>query len=441
MKKLLLLAVLFTCVSASAQNFMVIDASKKTKAIFDYDNPQSYVNVLLWNYNYIPYFNNYYMNENSLSELNNKQRSELFPYVENREEYRMYDEDSESPNFGEYLIEIDPETGLESYTYYPQDTSFIDLKGITRIIIEYKEGAGPLFERVESVIFCKIYNTAYVPVLEFYGNSILNLDGFHFSNAISEDQLLELTKTDSESYWSQIRNAVRNKKGLNTGYAIFPTEDFFLGSIEYRHAPNKVKKVDEFLDLKYSSYDDSDRYPFDFWYRESLTENYKFLDTIINDFDSVEYVLTQSDIPLIDEDWNSETFGEGLITYDSLGYWHYVYPDPEVLFGWVEFTPDGAYAVSSIVDDGSGFYVELEQLMFTKQIDGVEHIVFSQTVDVDWGNLVGKEIIHEREWESWNEEFMSTLEKGKKTDGSKLKNRAKMNMIDSFWYRYYDGDY
>ncbi|NRA10775.1 MAG: hypothetical protein HRT57_02320 [Crocinitomicaceae bacterium] len=100
----------------------------------------------------------------------------------------------------------------------------------------------------------------------------------------------------------------------------------------------------------------------------------------------------------------------------------------------VEFVPDAAYAVSSIVDNGSGFRVELENLIFAKQIDGIEHVVFYQRIDEDWRNLVGKEIIFEQDWVSWNSEFIKVLEKGKKIDGSKLKNRAKMNMIDSFWY-------
>ena len=106
---------------------------------------------------------------------------------------------------------------------------------------------------------------------------------------------------------------------------------FFLWWTKYQYEP---KEFEESNDLKYSYFEDPNRYSFDFWYRETLTKNSKFLDTILNDFDSVEYVLVESSVPQMDNDPMSETYGEDLLILDSTGEWVYIYPDPIIFFGW-----------------------------------------------------------------------------------------------------------
>ncbi len=436
--KNLLLAILLTISSlASSQNFLVIDSSEKTMDIFDYDDPRSFVSVLLWNYNYLSYFDKTGIQPTDLEQLTKEQRAELIPYVGPQSADPVVNNDRQSPGYGDYLIEEDPETGDLSFVYPPRDTVFVDLKGITRMVLEYEEGKEPLLGRITRVTLSKKYAREYVPVVQFEGNEILNLNGFQFFTEILPQDVTESKSSAEKSYWRQLEDSSKiNSDDYYLDLDFFPMSSLFSLWTGMEVLPQCMLAADPREEPYYALYDDPNRFPFDFWYGESLFDRYDFLEELRADFDSLEYDEYQSDVPLLDYDPDSPNFGEYLTVTDSSGIVYFLYPAPEIDFHWVHFTPSKSYAIASLSLEEKGIDIVTEKRMFTRVDATGEHLVLIHDLEDYWRNLAGKEVLDADGWKAWYNSYLKALGKGKKFDGSEATHRQKMNMSASFWKQY-----
>lgn len=435
MNHFLFLIFLTFALNASAQNYIVVDADKNTSQIFNYDDPQSYVSLLLWNRNYIGYLDPVYMQEVDVQKLTKNQRSELIEFIGQPGTIPLIDDDPESENFGNYLL-VTLEGGMQAFVYDAPDTMYTDLKGISRIILEYNEGDAPLVDRVTQVTFCKKYDEKYVPVLRFFDNSILKMKGFQFFSEVETENLVSDKKMPEASYWQQLEDSVRRageNYSINLDY--FPYTSVFSLWTGLDHVPDSYKESNEMNDIYHNVYDDLERFTFDYWYGESLLNNYNFLEVILHDFDSVSYGLYQDDMPLIETDPDSPNFGEVMLVEDSLGDFSFVYADPEPFFKWVDFAPYKSYSIYSIVSTENGLESVLEKLIFTTKDESGEHLVLVHDPTEYWRNLVRKDLAPHKDWNEWYKAYSSALQNGKKYSRDSEKDRKAMNVSESFWYR------
>lgn len=434
MNSIVLTIVLTITVNISAQSYLVIDSSTETSAIFDQEDPRSYMSLLLWNQDYISYFDPVYMQPADLEMLTRKQRFELLKFIGQPGTVPLIDDDPESENFGNHLI-VEMEGGIQSFVYEAPDTTYTDLKGISRIVLEYKDGDSPFIDRVTQVTFCKKYNEKYVPVLRFFDNAILKMDGFQFFSEVDTERLTGAKILREVSYWKQLEDSAKaagDSDAINLDY--FPRSGFS-GWNGFDHLPKVFRESIEMVDLYQCVCDDSKRFPFDYWYGESLRENQDFLDVIFDDFDSITYSVFQDDLPLIELDPNSPNFGEVMLVEDSLGDFSFVYPAPEPFFKWVDFVPYKSYAIHSLVSMENGVRSVLEKLIFTAKDESGEHLVLVHDPTEYWRNLLINDLSPKENWNEWYKAYNSALQRGKKYSRDSEKDRKAMNVSDSFWYR------
>lgn len=425
---------LFFCGFSQAQNYFVIDASAKTAAIFDQEDPKSYMSLLMQNCNYLGFFEKEGINEKDLQTLTNEQRVTLTPYIGRAGDIPLIDMDPRSETFGEELIVYDSLSGAYSYVYPAPDTMYTDLVGVSRILLKYWEGSGPLIDRVSEVVFCKKYADSYVAVLKVAGNSILSLDGFQYMEKLSSSLKESLISESPNGYWQQCKDSalVQGEKYYLDLHYFQMTSTFPIWT-GYDRLPEEVSENSDADWRNYAQFDDLDPLPFDFMYGDSLYNNHEFLSVLLNDFDSVSYVQIDHGEPLIEEDPDLPDFGEFKIVLNESGEYEFLYPAPDVYFRWVEYRPSNCYAISSFVAEGSGMKMQLEKLVFTKNAGAEDHVVSVHNTNKYWQELAGDEVTRQKQWKKRYAEIQKGFTKGKKMNMINVKHLEELNMSPHFW--------
>lgn len=430
----ILLSFLFVFGCSMSQNLLVIDKSEKTAILFDETNPKSFVSLLQWNAPYLGYFDKTGIATNDLQTLSTEQRAALIPFVGPVSELPLVDEDPNSPDFGEYLLYADPETGDVSFVY-DADTMYVDFEGISRIVLEYRDGKQPLLERVVSVTFCKIYTTEYVPVLKVEGNSILSLHGFQFFDQIAPEVHDQHILSTPKGYWDQLRDSSYSQNKFD----VTPTVDYFSGSYlvplwyGYSAQPLEVETYDGVKELSFGRFEELPEYPFDFLYGDSLVFLENSLDLILASFDSVHYFVEEFDTPILDDDPDSPNFGDYMTYLDSNGVLSLVFPEPETYIEWVEFEPYRSYSVSTFKNTGHGLETVVDKMLFSNQDQFGEHLIAIHSLSPYWQEAFPASTLSDFDWKSWYLNYEKCLLKGKKYDAFNKRKRAKLTMSDSFW--------
>lgn len=442
MRFLLAFSFSICCISVFAQTIKVIDKSKKTALLFDESNPKSFVSILKKSQLILNRYGMQGMSSADLDRLTAVQRSNLTRYVGGQIDVPLLDEDPSSPSFGEPLIEMGADGEL--YFVYPSpDTVYIDLTDISRIIIDLhsvENEEGTVTEVVSNVTFCKIYAEEYVPVLSVPGDEILRLSGFTYFEELDEAQHAVLVSDQVGSYWSQLRDSVRNSEDRYfTDLIYMPQELSMFALDDFDTVPDVIRRTEFFGSERVYMNDVEDylgQFPFDYLYGDSLYFEYyvDVLDYMQRRFDSVEYTIYQSDMPLIDADPDSPGFGDYLIYTAPDGKQSFVYDAPEIDFRWIDFSPK-LYWLGTFND--RAFELNPNRLFFV-ELDGEEqHLVGIHRLNDYWSDLVVPTVL-QFDWENWYEAYQNALDSGKMYSAYDKKQRSKLGISETYWSRYAD---
>lgn len=437
----LLVAVLCCMSPLFGQNIKIIDKSKKTAQIFDESDPHSLISLIKADYSTLSYYRKVGISEEDLATLTSEQRRGLTRFYGEQKDVPLIDQDPNSEYFGEPLIEEDSLTGDLYFVYPPPDTLYTDLNGISRIVLEYisYDPSGKSVENIFSVTFCKMYSDTYVPVLRVSGGEILRLSGFEYFAEIGEVETEMLLSEAKGSYWRQLYDSVS-----------YATEDYYLDlnympgrfSMMIRNDYDSIPSVMflyEILGGDGFHYTDGDdyvaRYPFDYFYGDSVRYMKDVVGFMKQRFDPVVYTYYQSEYPLIDEDPDSPNFGNYITKEDENGDVLLLYPAPDIDFQWLGFKPRLYWG--GVFNDREPFGITPDW-MFLVETDGTEqHLVGIHSLNGYWSDLVSKSIV-QYNWQTWHDDLDALVDKAKVYHTYPTKKRSKLNMSESFWRTFDD---
>lgn len=412
--------------NVSAQTIKVIDKSEKTAILFDESNPRSFVNLLMQNVDVLERCEPIGI---PVEDLSATQRKALIPLIGVPGTIPLLVEDPSSPDFGDPLIVTDPVTGMQSFVYDAPDTVFIDLKDVSRMILEFDSDKETGLEKVKSITLAKKYGDQYVPVLRCEGNVLLDPTGFRFWEQVSKEQEEWLVGDRPDSYWNQMRDTFSGVYDRYEELVFFPGE-FALDFHTKYDIPEPLKEVYDVprylrreeiwktlpFDAKLST-------PYGNWLVSEL-------DTLSPYFDTVIYEEYIDPVPLIDEDPNSVNFGEPLIYTSEDGLQFFVYSAPTANISWLGFSPE-MHLISSLVLEGDKVRQHPEYFLMVKVSTDGKHLVAMHQLNAFWEQFAKGSI--SSEWETWYTSFRTALNSGKKRNLQSKKHRKKLNMSEGFW--------
>lgn len=375
----LLFFALFLSSGIFAQKIIVIDKNKNNTALFDVNDPFSLISILSANNDYLGYYNIKGMGYAVASRLTSKELKDIVKYTGQPGTLPIIDEDPNSSNYGDYMIVTLPD-GSESYVYDAPDTVYISFKGITRITFEILESdlptTGNIMESLDKIKLWRKFDS--VPgiqnVLTLNAKELMTMQGLKLIHKVDEAQTKQWTdKTDSNSLWIELKTAILERELLHGTINVdtydgmesfFPETYYALRSLNFESTELiKRSKREE----RYSMF-------YDYKYNEKLLPFTCEYDSIRNEkaafhalFDSCYYDFYYSDMPLIDNDPNSENFGYEIITIDENGLRSYVYPEPEIFYNWIDYSDIVIYMSQVFYEDENGVMrTKIGMLYFAK---------------------------------------------------------------------------
>lgn len=388
MKRRLLAAIacLFA-VTNWAQEVIVIDKNEQNKDIFNYNDPYSLVSLVKFNWieEITP------MDSNSVTHLKEIGMLEsVYSFEEVYSPSPLLDEDPDSPNFGEPLTYLDPETGYITFVYPPPPISYYDVDGITRILIFKGEVQNPVtrerYEGIKEIGFAKKYgiDEKYTITMKIPFSYLMRMDGFKALVNLPEevkDELADLT--NERSLFNQIKKdrfAKRRHKVVfepDTATKDVIKMEYFDPSFQIMsHGFSRFRLPTNSWGEKSKGYNPQGKatkhcfqLPFTSFNEKILADNFEVIDTTV-----------YGRSPLLDEDPSSPNFGEPLTEEDENGNLTFVYPKESYTY-YVDFEPKSAYVLLDFnyvdTQNKRNFGILPEQLLLTGAYEDKEHLIFN----------------------------------------------------------------
>jgi hypothetical protein len=339
---------------------IIIDRNEKNKALFDSNDPLSLMGLLANNeLRQVKFMSP--PTADRIRKAGNKLLSVPVPVEEDC--FFMYmnpliDEDPESPDFGEPLERIDPNTGYAEYIYPEIDSFFYDVQDISRIIV-FKDTVtnavtGEKYIGIDRLGFAKKYpgEKKYDVVFTLDYQELVKMDGYKALVRLSDMEKTWLL--DSLQFLSELEMRANyevdylvsqgdNPSGLNNlpCWMMVERADIwfhdFIDGARFRQAREGFipespwgKRSKEFL-LSASKHVNNDL-PFNTLSATEIRDNFK-----------CQVLDLQTDYEVYDDDPTSERFGMPLLK-EINGKMEKVYQIDSNLI-WVDFRPTNVYAL------------------------------------------------------------------------------------------------
>lgn len=413
---------LFLSSMAFSQELFVIDRSEDNQNLFDESRSTSFVRLIALNLMNFKTHEIDGISENDRKKLSSEQLAQLSVIVGEMGTKPLFDEDPNSPTFGDPLIVMSAD-GFETFVYDPPDTTYTDFSDVSRIILECRDGKEPVQERIEKVTFCKRYSEEYIPVFQVLGNSLLSLQNVCYFEELPDPMDFVLVSPDA--YWEQLRDTlIGGGEAKDLGVAFFPQNFKFMMNMPFGY----TQRVQENggVEFEFTTW----HYPFSFRYAD--IEDAPNIDELLEkEFDSAKYHFFESTVPMMDNDPNSPYFGEPIIETTSDGMQSFVYPAPELVIEWLDFQPY-FYVYGEVNSPTSGGF-HLRKIICTKRDETGENIVFVHTLNDAWRESLQDFLFSSIDWKSVLNSIEDSLLKGKRYSISEIKSRESLQMSDSFW--------
>lgn len=344
---------LFTCLclliamQLSAQKWVVFDRSDATSAIFDETDPFSLVSILATNNGLLQDYIIEGVPYDVFNQLNAPEKSALLCYLGPYSDIPFIDEDPTSPNFGNYLI-VEDESGNQMYAYPPRDSLFIGIRNLDRIAFVLQEGQSPGINTLKQIELYKEINGKMVS-MGVLDAAIMDMTLWTVPRFLTEEETNALMAPNG--LYSRIRDeAIERKKEFetvsddyNSGYYSTYLDYFPWSFLNLTFYPYSIEN--QAPEGRFSNYDPEELIvnciPISLELATAFINHLMPEEAIESRFDSVLKVSEQSNVPLMDEDPNSEHFGDLLVRVidDVVGVYEYVYPAPRTRYVFLDFKP------------------------------------------------------------------------------------------------------
>jgi hypothetical protein len=381
-----------------AQNQFTIENNAENVAVFDTDNPDSFMSFLKYNSAYFEYNNTKGINEEVFQLLTSKERSSIFGSIGSEGTIPIIITDPESPNFGENLIRFD-DNGFKAYLYEAPDTLWTDFEDVSKITFDYYIGDGSVWDRIETVKIWKEYKVGLYEVLSLEGQTLFKFDGFSRMYSLEVGVNEKLTNaSDSLSFWNFMRDwslaelrkegtKIERSKELTMNF--FPSRGFQYGFYHSALGSSQLNYRPRFGGYWHYSYK-SENYttgsqPFSIDFTDEVYEDPTALDTVYKLFDKVYMKMMVSTLPLINMDVNSPEFGENLIEMNAAGETKLIYEDPWPEYFWLDYSDAKIIVAQTFYNDDNGISKPyITDLFFTKVINeesqAISHLCYSDAL-------------------------------------------------------------
>lgn len=374
-----------------AQNQFTIENNAENAAVFDTDNPNSFMSLLKFNSWYLRGHDTQGIKSVTYHSLSAQDKESIFTVIGNEGTVPLIDKDPSSPYFGENIIVID-ENGFEAYAYERPDTLRTDFERVSQITFDYADGDGPIWDRIGRVKLWKEYDEKLHQVLSLTGQGFLSFDCFSLLNPLDLELTKKLTDTsDPKSLLNVMRDEAMVKFDLiSEGEEVYNIKD-----LTTHVFPSNEIRQGHFISTGGARFVKENRYMkgYPFFYNEEFIESLrpfsidfgtKVLANIGTNkednsmFDMVYVNVVTSTIHLVEEDPNSPNFGEYLITVNAEGQESYVFPEPMPIYYWVDYSGAKIFASQTFYNNEEGGVAQplLEDLFFTKEIAGKDEVIF-----------------------------------------------------------------
>ncbi len=360
MKKLLLIFALFSGAFCSAQEYILIDRTAKTEALFNENDPFSFLSVLRGNIQFLEYYHLEGIADSVLQELSARELSGCYKFRGPWKDIPIVETDPNSENFGEYKIEVLAD-GTQTFVYPPGDTIMIDLNGIERMVVTLNDGIGSTRDRMERLQLWKRYNGRWAKTFEADAKPLLGMEGLNVLTLLPEKEAQRLQEgPNGTGLWSVLRDsslvmmewyrqerANRTLQGSASNYllSMFPCtfgcrNSYLYASPEAQIASYELEGKEPF----YPEIDITDPLPFNIRLSDSLhyaeygPDSLRVRNEVFAHFEKVHFIYTQNPDPLIEDDYGKANYGtEKLIEVDGQYYKAYEPSEIEVFFA--DFKP------------------------------------------------------------------------------------------------------
>jgi len=389
------------------QKEIIIDRNSNTEAIFNENDPFSFISILKLNADYLGYYDMEGIDPSIAQKLKGKHN--LMFYRGPMSDIPDVELDPTSDNFGNNKIVTINEGGstYESYVYSMTDSAHIDLESISRIVLILNDSSGTLQQRITKIELWKKYNNDFVRVLSLDGQSILSFQEFELTTRLSK-QWSDKFLSKSPSLWSAMRDTCierltwsKNQRNELKKYEhwisflqnYFPSGMFHgMPSHQYRIALVEDKNISTL-----HTWDDYERYhPLSTVLGDSL-ETYG-ADTLINRnnvfsmFDSVHYMFLQDPNPIIEKDYSKANYLQPAL-HEVDGKYYYLYEPSEVSVFWVDYSPH-IFVSYSIAYDSLSNQIQAKPTVLsfclekTGQKPYVVSVMFIDELNKPWNTFV-----------------------------------------------------
>jgi hypothetical protein len=384
-----------------SQNQFTIENSAENTAVFDTDNPDSFMSFLKFNSLLIGRFDTKGMDIDSYSGLSSNDQKSISVFVSWPGRTPLTYHDPYLPNYGENIIMID-ENGFEGYVYEAPDTIWTDFDNLSKITFEYSDGEGDIWNRIDRVKFWKNYSGKQYQVLSLTGERFLSFDGFSYTYPLEAVLNQKLTNSlDSNSLWSVSRErALANFKLVKLGNTakkdkkhemhILPSKSMALGFFNSSNGPSHLDEtkwnggfcISDGLGYL------ANQKPFSLNFGFDIFEDTSAREVNHNLFTEVYMRYFDNRYPLFNEDLSSPNFGEHLFRINEKGEEEKVYRDPIPEYYWLDYSGAQIFASQTFYNDEEEGVAKprLEDLFFTKDIKGknevISHIKYTEVLDI-----------------------------------------------------------
>ena len=372
-----------------AQNAVVIDNTKENEAIFNDNNPLSFVSILQTNAYYLGYMEIDGMSLDTYQQLTKKEKENVSEFIGQPGTTPIQDEDPNSPNYGKPIIVTDPVSGQQSFVYEAPDTVRTFLDQIDRMVIEYKDGEGSIRDRATRVSYLKQIDGVYRSVFSVNAQDVLSFDGFAYFKQIDEGMTSKLFSNDSNTMWSAMRKEALKQKEMYDGTKFsrwrydlklnhFPADAIRFGFFNWSDGPRDMNTWEEEREIYYAGLSanvEKALYPFGLNLGGGVVSDTSGRAALLSTFDGVYSAYEVSDKPMIDRDPNSPNFGNEMMVENADGSTSILYPDPKEVFFWLDYTNAKVFIKESFHQGENGNETSVDAVYFTIEVDGTDEVI------------------------------------------------------------------
>lgn len=387
MKKLLITAFCGFSLLGFTQETIVIDKDNSNQSLFDYNDPFSLVSLV--KFNWIEEISG--MDQTTIEYLTKKNLIDSVYFFDGEQiTSPLITDDPNSPNFGEPVTKVDPQTGIESFVYPAPERTYYDVDDISRILI-IKDTVrnfitGEKYFGIKEVGFAKKYESdkKYTVTMRIPFEYLMRMDAFKALVKLPEQVKKELSdKSNERSLFNQVKKDrferrsrrvmydldTAAKNPINMNYVVPAYRIMSHGFTQFRRSRNLAGMESEMYRTNSIAFKHAFDVPFTSFDPKILYDHFEVLDTVF-----------YGRSPLIDEDPNSPTFGEPMTKENENGQLSFVYPKEEYTYH-VEFEPASAYVLMDFcyMDERTNrnFGMLPENLIFTGNAGDKEHLIFT----------------------------------------------------------------